>query len=122
MKTQHIPLASFFEAVSAHVIRRRWLWLLAIILISVFFLSQMSKIRFDNSSDIWFVQEHPSVKAKARFDEAFGNDEFVYLLFTREKTPFTPQNFQLMAELADAFDQNIPYLKKVTWLGNAERG
>ncbi len=121
MKTEHIPLDSFFGGISAHIIRRRFLWLALIVLVSVFFLFQMKHLRFDNSSDIWFVQDHPSVKAKARFDAAFGNDEFVYLLFTRETTPFTPQNFQLMAELADAFDQNIPYLKKVTWLGNAER-
>ncbi len=121
MKTEHIPLASFFGALCDHVIRRRWLWLAFVCLMTVFFFSQMTKIRFDNSSDIWFVQDHPSVNAKASFDEAFGNDEFVYLLFTRETTPFTPKNFQLMAELADAFDENIPYLKKVTWLGNAER-
>ncbi|PIE39862.1 MAG: hypothetical protein CSA51_03815 [Gammaproteobacteria bacterium] len=121
MHTQHIPLAGFFGKVSDHILRKRWWYLAGVILITVFFLSQMRTLRFDNSSEIWFVEGHRALEAKARFDEAFGNYQFVYLLFTREKTAFTPENFKRMAELADALEESVPYAKRVLWLGNAER-
>ncbi len=82
---------------------------------------QMDKLRFDNSSDIWFVEGHRTLEARKRFNEAFGSDELSYLLFTSETTPFTPENFRLIGELARAFEESVPYVKRVIWLGNAER-
>ena len=105
MQTEHIPLSGFFQTLCGHFIRRRWWWLALVLLLTVFFGSQMKKIRFDNSADIWFVEGHPSLAAKARFDATFGNDEFVYLLFTSDRTPFTPENFALMAELARTLEK-----------------
>ncbi len=121
METRHIPLAEFFAGLSAHILRRRCWYLLGVVLITAFFLVQMRTLRFDNSSDIWFVEGHRALEAKAYFDEAFGNYQFVYLLFTREKTAFTPENFTSMAALADALEESVPYAKRVLWLGNAER-
>ncbi len=121
MQTLPTRSTDFFSAFSRHIVRRRWWYLAVVILISVFFFTQMEKLRFDNSSEIWFVEGHRTLEAKNRFNEAFGSDELSYLLFTRETTPFTPENFRLMAELARAFEENVPYIKRVIWLGNAER-
>jgi len=110
-----------WSKLAVHFIRFRWLWLIGVIAVSVFFGSQMSKVRFDNSNDLWFVEGHSFLKAKERFDGAFGNLDFVYLLFTREKTPFTPKNLEAMSTLAERFMEMVPYAHKVTWLGNVER-
>ena len=106
---------------TANMIRHRWLWLLVVIGVSLFFGMQMKKVHFDNSNDIWFVEDHPVLKAKARFDDAFGNVDYVYILFTREETPFTPVNLSAMNKLAHRFMEKVPYTHRVSWLGNAER-
>ena len=111
---------AFYAGAAAHIIRRRWLWLLGVALVTAFFFMQMRHLRFDNSSDIWFVEGHPSLVAKARFDAAFGNDEYAFMMFLKEETPFTPANLGAMADLADRFEAEVPYTRKVTWLGNAE--
>ncbi len=121
MHTRHIPLAGFFAGLSNHILRKRWWYLAGVMLITIFFLAQMRTLRFDNSSEIWFVEGHRALEAKVYFDEAFGNYQFVYLLFTREKTAFTPENFKRMIELAEALEESIPYARRVLWLGNAER-
>ncbi len=113
--------ATFWTNLTAHIIRWRWLWLLGVTLVSMGFASQMSKVRFDNSHDIWFVKGHPVMEAKDKFDEAFGNFEFVYLLFTRGKTPFNAENLTAMSELAERFMETVPYAHKVSWLGNVEQ-
>lgn len=111
----------FWGNLTANIIRFRWLWLLGVIGVSVFFGLQMSKVRFDNSNDIWFVEGHSVLKAKEKFDEAFGNYEYVYILFTQDETPFTPENLKGMAKLPDRFMEEVPYAHRVTWLGNVER-
>jgi uncharacterized protein len=111
----------FWNRLTAHIIRFRWLWLIGVIAVSVLFGTQMSNVRFDNSNDIWFVEGHNMLEAKERFDEAFGNYDFVCLLFTQEKTPFTPENLKAMSSLAEQFMETVPYAHKVTWLGNVER-
>jgi predicted RND superfamily exporter protein len=110
----------FYAAVTTRIIRYRWLCLLAVLLVTLFFGLQMPKLRFDNSSDIWFVEGHESLTSKARFDAAFGNDEFAVIMFTREETPFTPDNLKAMSSLADELENEVPYARKVTWLGNVE--
>lgn len=112
---------SFWRNLTGHIIRYRWLWLIGVVAVSVLFGTQMPKVRFDNSSDIWFVEDHPVLEAKDRFDKAFGNFEFVYMLFTRERTPFTPENLEAMPSMAERFMETVPYAHKVTWLGNVER-
>lgn len=74
MKTERIH-ANFFSSISRHIIYRRWCYLALIALLTAFFFSQMNKLHFDNSSDIWFAKEHHAIKAKERFNQAFGNDE-----------------------------------------------
>jgi hypothetical protein len=111
----------FWTGLVGHIIRFRWLWLLGVLAVSLLFAMQISKVRFDNSSDIWFVEGHGILEAKARFDEAFGNYEFVYLLFNEERTPFTPENLRMMSALPEHFMETVPYAQKVTWLGNVER-
>jgi hypothetical protein len=110
----------FFGAAAMHCVRRRWIWLAGVLLVTVFFIMQMPKAAFDNSSDIWFVEGDPSLLAKDIFDAAFGNDDFVFLLFTEEDTAFTPENLRAMNVLADELEEKVPYARKTTWLGNVE--
>jgi len=119
--TSHIYLGSFYKKVTAHCIKWRWVWLLAVILVTAAFASQFPKVRFDNSSDIWFVEGHKSLESKAVFDNAFGNDEYVHLFFLKEETPFTPESLRLISELEATLETDVAYARKVTWLGNVER-
>jgi predicted RND superfamily exporter protein len=112
---------AFFAKAAAHLIRRRWWWLAGVILATAFFVLQIPNLRFDNSSDIWFVEGHETLQARDRFHDAFGNDDFVFLLFTKERTPFSPTNLAAMAELADQLESQLPYAREVAWLGNVER-
>lgn len=119
-ETETPGFSSFWKNLTAHIIRFRWLWLFGVIAVSVALGTQVTKVRFDNSGDIWFVEGHSVLDAQERFEEAFGNFDFAYLLFAREKTPFTPENMAAMSSLAERFMETVPYADKVTWLGNVE--
>jgi len=116
----HIYMGSFFDRFTAHCIKWRWLWIVVVLAVTAGFASQFPKVRFDNSSDIWFVEGHESLKNKAAFDDAFGNDEYAHMLFLRDETPFTPENIRLLDQLEATLETEVPYARKVTWLGNVE--
>ena len=118
MQIEHLPLSGFFQTLCGHLLRRWWLTL--VLLVTVFFGLQLKKFRFDNSADIWFMAGHPALVAKARFDAVFGNNGFVFLMFTAERTPFTPASLGRMAKLTRTLERRVPYAKRALWLGNAE--
>ena len=118
----HIGIkGAFFGRAAAHFIRKRWWWLGAVILVTAFMVTQMSTLEFDNAPEIWFVEDHDALKARDRFHDAFGNDRFVFLLFSKDEMPFNHENLKAMTDLALQFETEVPYATRVTWLGNVER-
>ncbi|KMY65909.1 hypothetical protein AAU61_19990 [Desulfocarbo indianensis] len=113
--------AAVYAKITGHIINRRWWWMGAVLLFTAFLAMQMPQLVFDNSPDNWFVEGHETLQARDRFHGAFGNDKFVFLMFTKEKTPFTPESFAGLAELAERFENEVPFTREVTWLGNVER-
>lgn len=79
----------------------------------------MQKLTFDNSEDIWFVEGDPSLSRVQKFRKLFGNDDFVFMVFDSTKA-FNRDSFSLLEKLADDLTTQVPYVKDVTWLGNAE--
>ena len=101
------------------MLRFRWLGILAVVLLTVFFAFQMQGLRFDNSNEAWFVKDDPAIELLDKFQDIFGNDDFVILLFESDDF-FMPENIRVLGRLADALADEVPYLKDMTWLGNVE--
>lgn len=80
----------------------------------------MQDLQFDNSNEIWFSEGDPSLERINTFHKLFGNDDFVYLVFDAD-TLFSPESLRLLSDLVSDIRKKVPYLRDVTWLGNAER-
>lgn len=121
MKMNYAKITEIFSGVASVVIRYRWIALALVILLTYVFMSNMKNLVFDNSSDIWFVDGDESILIMEQFDEAFGNDEFASLfLKPDENGRFTPQMLRDFDDLMYQLERDVPYVKKITWLGNVE--
>jgi len=109
----------FFSSLADKLLRFRWLGIIAVILLTVFFAYQMQGLKFDNSNEIWFVEGDRSLDLIDKFRDVFGNDDFVVLLF-ESRDFFEPENIRVIGRLAEALEAEVPYLKDMTWLGNVE--
>lgn len=92
---------------------------LLLTLITVFFLNRIPLLRFDNSHEIWFTEESPALKRMQDFERIFGNDDFIVLAFDAQYF-FDEKYFLLLESLVHDIKKNVPYIRDVTWLGNAE--
>lgn len=110
----------FFGRLTDWVLRRRGAVAALIVLLTAFFLWKMQDLQFDNSNEIWFSEGDPSLERINTFHKLFGNDDFVYLVFDAD-TLFSPESLRLLSDLVSDIRKKVPYLRDVTWLGNAER-
>ncbi|ADD68381.1 exporter of the RND superfamily protein-like protein [Denitrovibrio acetiphilus DSM 12809] len=121
MKLNYIKISEWFSGLAGLVVRFRWFVLAAVVFITLLFVSGMKNLTFDNSSDIWFVEGDESVVIMEQFEEAFGNDEFLSLFLKADANGrFTPEMLRKYQDLMYEIETEVPYVKKVTWLGNVE--
>ena len=111
--------SAIFTRLAETMLSFKWLLLVLVAGLTIFAFSHMQNLRFDNSNEVWFVEGDPTVKLLDKFRDVFGNDDFVILLFESENF-FEPDNIRLLKSLADALEDEVPYLKDITWLGNVE--
>ena len=120
MKTKNNDLwQRFFSSMADKLLRFRWLGIIAVVLLTVFFAYQMQGLKFDNSNEVWFVEGDRSLDLIDKFRDVFGNDDFVVLLFESGNF-FEPENIRVIGRLAEVLEAEVPYLKDMTWLGNVE--
>ena len=102
------------------ILRRRAAFAGLLVTLTAFFLWQIPQLRFDNSNEVWFAEGDPALERINALHKLFGNDDFIYLVFDADAL-FSPQSLHLLTELARDIRQQVPYLRDLTWLGNAER-
>lgn len=80
-------------------------------------------IRVDNSFEAYFDTEDPHYSAYTEFRGYFGSDEISYILYEAPGVPEGVWNLDVMrkiAELGDAIERDVPFVKEVTSLANVE--
>lgn len=110
---------AFFERLTAGIIRFRWLTLLGVVLLTAFFMVSSSSLKFNGSFEIWFFDNDPAMHRLNAFKDSFGNDQFVYILVETDGV-FKPENAAVIKRLSEELERTVPYLRDLTWVGNAE--
>ncbi len=108
----------------------RWLFIVALILPSLFFIKNAANVETNNSIEIWLEQNDPALAFYEVFKNDFGNDEFL-LVAIDDDNIFTPTGIKKVSKvasdilaldrisevisLADTFKEKIssPYFKEL---------
>jgi hypothetical protein len=79
--------------------------------------------RTDNSFDTFFDASDPAYSAYMTYQDEFGSDEVAYILYSvprSEHGPFELEAMQRIAQLTEALEYEVPFVKDVTSLSNVE--
>ncbi|MDR0547890.1 MAG: MMPL family transporter, partial [Deltaproteobacteria bacterium] len=112
-------MEKFFERLGYFIVRRRRLLFVLLGLLTIFLGFRVAELRFDNSSDIWLEKDNPALRRLNEFRAIFGNEDFVYLTFLGQDY-FEPKVLALLKELEEDLRENLPYVKNIRWIGEAE--
>ncbi len=116
-------LSKWFENLGAFTYDHKGLVIIGALLllgISVFF---TYKVRFDNSFESYFEKDDPAYVTYLQFRKDFGSDEIAYILYEApEKThgAWDLEVIKQIARLTDALENEVPFVKEVTSVYNAE--
>ncbi|SKA67752.1 efflux RND transporter permease subunit [Desulfobaculum bizertense] len=110
---------AFFQKLTAQILRWRWGVLFGVIAVTAFFMAQYSQLKFNGSFEIWFLKDDPAMQRLETFKQTFGNDQFIYILAETDDV-FQPETARSLKKLANELEHNVPYLRDLTWIGNAE--
>lgn len=69
-------------------------------------------VQVDNSLQAWFIEEDPALESYYRFQEYFGNDELIFLVFEPQGEELNWEALKRIAQLEGALEQH-PDVAKV---------
>lgn len=114
---------SWFEKAGGMAYQYRWLVLIVCLMVlatSVFF---TTRVRFDNSFNAYFDKQDPTYLKFLDFREEFGSDETSYILYHATGFEHGIWNIEVMQKIAgltEALEKEVPFVKKIISLANAE--
>lgn len=113
-------LSRFFEAIAGWSYDHRW-----IVLILSFvawgaggYLAYGARV--DNSFEAFFDTDDPTYQAYQRFREDFESDEIAYIVYRAPNGPWDLGVMRKIEQLTRALEDEVPFVKEVTSLSNAE--
>jgi len=116
-------LNRWFERIGGGAYHYRWAVLLLCAALLCCGAWAASRVRFDNSFKSYFDQNDPAYKAFLEFREVFGSDEISYILYQAPESTHGIWDLEVMQKIRDLtrrLKQEVPFVKEVTSLANAE--
>jgi predicted RND superfamily exporter protein len=91
--------------------------LLIIFLLTAISLFFLPKIRFDTSVTAIIMEDHPEYKFFREWQQQFGTDEFIIVVFKDKQSIFRPGTLQLISDLTSKIEK-MEYVRRVISLSN----
>lgn len=119
VQTEAGRTARFFAVLAQWLLRWRWPVLLTAVGLSALLILSMRSLRMDNSNEAFFFEQDPTRLLQDKFSELFSNDDFVYILIETGDF-FQPEMVRRVRALAQDLELQVPHLRDLKFLGNAE--
>ncbi len=82
-----------------------------------------STLRIDNSQNSFYELDDPVYATFVQYQEDFGSDDSSYIVYDAPEYEYGPWNIDVMrkiSKLTKAIEDEVPFVKKITSLSNAE--
>ena len=119
MKNQLEDINAWFENLGKRIVKFRWIILIAFIVITIIAGFGLNKIKLDNSIEGWFLEGAEIKKAQDKFEELFGNNDYVAFLVEAEDV-FAPEILTMIRNLGEELENSVPFADKVISIADME--
>jgi uncharacterized protein len=107
-----------FEQLGFWIVKRRWVILTLILILSVFMASRLPQSTFDLSTEGFLHEDDPSIIRYNDFRDQFGKDEMIVLMIKPDNV-FTLEFLNKLRLFHEDLEENVPNLNDITSLINA---
>jgi uncharacterized protein len=99
----------------ARLYDRRWLFIVALVIGATALAAFATRVRIDNSLQVWFVEGDPALVAYDDFKATFGNDETIIVAATDPEGTYTVEALERIRRASERI-QALPRVRRVSSL------
>ncbi len=114
-----VKINRFFERLGRAVLKLRWVGIVLFLLLVAFSFAGIKHIRTDASSKKWFLEDDELTKTREKFEEIFGNNDFI-AVHIRSEDIFTPKILKGIRDLGNELMEKVPYAEEIVSLTDFE--
>ncbi|MGD2033445.1 MAG: MMPL family transporter [Bacteroidales bacterium] len=118
-ENQQVKNVKWFTELGEHIISRRWIYIILIIIITLVAGLGLPKIKYDTSVENWFTKESIVFADKKQFQEYFGNSQIVAIHVTASDV-FSPEILNMLDTLGNELETEVPFADEVISIANIE--
>ena len=111
MENLRTRIETAFESFGRAVFRNRIKTLLFMLVLIAGFMSQLSKITFDESNESYFHEDDPTIAEYGVFRDQFGREEVVIIAVNPPEV-FERAFLEKLRDFHEALEENVPFLKE----------
>ena len=105
----------WFEKFGRFEVKRRWFFLIGLILVSVISSMGLSRLKLDNGEEDWFDDWETTKQNQDHFEDIFGSTDSL-LAHIKADDVFAPDVLEMIDQLGDDLLKSVPYAKNITSL------
>lgn len=109
MQTLITMIHSFIDIWAENMVKKRWVVILVTIAVLIGLIFPMQNLYFDNSSEMWFLENDPSLKDVEKMRALFGNDQYLVIGVQArkgEKTVLTKENLITIHKITEFLEDH----------------
>ncbi|EID85703.1 putative exporter of the RND superfamily [Treponema sp. JC4] len=105
----------WFEKFGRFEVKRRWFFLIGLILVSVIGSMGLSRLKLDNGEEDWFDDWETTKQNQDHFEDIFGSTDSL-LAHIKADDVFASDVLEMIDQLGDDLLKSVPYAKSITSL------
>ena len=101
------------------ILEYRWVWLAAIVAVSVVLLMNVPSLDMEDDETTWYPEGDATLETFRDFEDRFEGEDFIVVAYAWDE-PFSSEALTTLAELTDLFEREVPYVAEATSLTNVD--
>lgn len=112
-------IQKWFENMGKIIVKRRWVFIGLFVLLNIIAGIGLPMLKLDSSVEGWFLEGAEIQQATDRFEDMFGNNDFVGILLETDDV-FEPEVLMMIRDLSKELEDKVEFADKVISLTDME--
>ena len=101
-----------FRKMGEVMLKRRWIFIALVMAVVIVAFAGLPRVKMDPTAEGWFNKNDPVQIATDKFEETFGNNEFVAVLVSAEDI-FQPEILNVIRDIGNELKEKLPYVADI---------
>lgn len=104
MLTARVIMSFKADNLIQFIIKKRWYFFISLIIVCLVLTFSLKNLKIDNSLDIWFLEDDPTLLKYNEFKKIYGSDEVILAYIKPEKNIYDPEFLDRLSKVSKTIE------------------